>query len=157
MWMYLLMNMVIPLMWLNLQLMADSAYNWSLFFQTMPLFLVLWTQLNHVCRLPSQLLIGNSSLLIWMYSIKNQLSSLIDLHAPQQSRRVVNRPCIPWFNDEIRAAIRARRRAKHKWRATKSAIHLAVFKQKKNYATCTLLMNRPHCTYYCDFIHENSV
>ena len=38
------------------------------------------------------------------------LSSLMDKHAPLQSRNVVNRPRILWFN-EIRDAIKARRKA----------------------------------------------
>ena len=76
----------------------------------------------------------------------------MDKHAPLQSRNVVNRPRIPWFNDEIRDAIKARRKAEHKWRRTKSVSHLADFKQK-NYAT--LLMNRAHYA-YSEFMNENS-
>ena len=73
----------------------------------------------------------------------------------RHSRNVVNRPHIPWFNDEIIDAIKARRKAERKWRRTKSVRHLADFKQKKDYAT--LLMNRARCTYYSEFINENSV
>ena len=76
------------------------------------------------------------------------LSALIDRHAPKNRRTVIDRPRVPWFNNDIKVAIRERRRAERKWRASKSAAHLAVFKQKKNYAT--LLMNRAHCEYYCD-------
>ena len=78
----------------------------------------------------------------------------MDKHAPLQSRNVVNRSRAPWFNDEIRDAIKARRKAERKWRRTKSTSHLAYFKQN-NYAT--LLMNRVRCTYYSEFIDENSV
>ena len=63
-------------------------------------------------------------------------------------------PGIPWFNDEIRDAIKGRRKAERKWRRTKSVSHLADFKQKKNYAT--LLMNRARYAYYSEFINENS-
>ena len=81
------------------------------------------------------------------------LSSLMDKHAPLQSRNV-NGPRIPWFN-EIRDAIKGRRKAERKWRRTKSVSHyLADFKQKKNYAT--LLMNRARYAYYSEFINENS-
>ena len=82
------------------------------------------------------------------------LSALIDHHAHQKRRTVIDRPRVPWFNNDIKAAIRERRRAERKRRASNSAAHLAVFKQKKNYAT--LLMNRARCKYYCDFIENNS-
>ena len=72
------------------------------------------------------------------------LSALMDRHAPQKRRTVIDRPRVPWFNNEIKAAIKERRRAERKWRASKSAAHLAVFKQKKNYAT--LLMNAASST-----------
>ena len=64
---------------------------------------------------------------------------------------------MPWFNDLIKAAIRERRKADRKWRATKDPTHYSVFKQKKNHAT--LLMNQARCTYYTDyneFIKKNS-
>ena len=97
--------------------------------------------------------IDNLDELVSCYS--STLSSLMDKHAPLQFRNVVNRPRIPWFNDIIRDAIKASRKAERKWRRTKSVSHLADFKQKKNYAT--LLMNRTRCTYYSEFINENSV
>ena len=67
---------------------------------------------------------------------------------------MVNRPRVPWFNDLIKAAIRERRKAERKWRATKDPTHYSVFKQKKNHAT--LLMNQARCTYYNEFIKKNS-
>ena len=67
---------------------------------------------------------------------------------PQKGRTVIDRPRVPWFINDIKAAIRERRRA------SKSAAHLAALKQKENYAT--LLMNRARCKYYCDFIENNS-
>ena len=77
----------------------------------------------------------------------------MDKHAPLQSRNVVNRPRIPWFNDEIRDAIKGRRKAERKWRRTKSVSHLADFKQKNH---ATLLMNRACYAYYSEFINQNS-
>ncbi|XP_068734832.1 uncharacterized protein [Montipora capricornis] len=71
------------------------------------------------------------------------LSSLIESHAPLKSKTVVNRPRVPWFNDSIKAAIRERRKAERKWRASKDPTHYSVFKLKKNHAT--LLMNQARC------------
>ena len=73
------------------------------------------------------------------------LSLLMDRYAPLQSKRVTKRLRIPLFN----------RIAECKLRKTKSEKDLAVFKQRKNYAT--FLMNKVHCTYYHHFVQENSV
>ena len=73
------------------------------------------------------------------------LSSLLDKHAPLKTKTVVNRKRVPWFNNEIKDAIRARRRAERKWRKSKSVQDLGVFKMKKNHAT--FLMNQARCEY----------
>ena len=82
------------------------------------------------------------------------LSFLTECHAPLHTRTVVNRPLVPWIDDDIKSAIRARRKAERKWRANKNAENLAAFKRGKNYAT--KLMNSARCNYYSDFIGANS-
>lgn len=67
---------------------------------------------------------------------------------------MVDRPRVPWFNDSIKAAIKERRKAERKWRATKDPMYYSTFKQQKNRAT--LLMNQARCTYYNEFIEKNS-
>ena len=82
------------------------------------------------------------------------LSSLIKSHAPLQTRTVVSRPRLPWFNDSIKAAIRERRKAERKWRSTKDPNYYSAFKQKRNYAR--LLMNlQARLKYYNEFIEKN--
>ena len=82
------------------------------------------------------------------------LSSLIDRYAPLNKRTVVNRPRVPWIDCDIKAAIRERRKAERKWRASKPLADFAAFKIKKNYVT--KLMNSARSKYYSNFIRDNS-
>ena len=61
---------------------------------------------------------------------------------------------MPWFNHEIKDAIKARRRAERKWRYSKSALDLRVFKKKKKHTI--YLMNQARCDYYTNHIQQNS-
>ena len=61
---------------------------------------------------------------------------------------------LPWFNHEIKDAIKARRRVERKWRYSKSAKDLSVFKKKKNHAI--YLMNQARSDYYTNHIQQNS-
>ena len=82
------------------------------------------------------------------------LSSLLDKYAPLRTKSVANRKRVPWFNHKIKDATKARRRAERKWRYSKSAQDLSVFKKKKNHAI--YLMNQARCDYYTNHIQQNS-
>ena len=82
------------------------------------------------------------------------LSSLLDRYAPVNCKTVVKRPTVPWFNEEVKLAKRARRRAERKWRRTKLHSDFLVYKSKKNQAT--FVMKRARNEYYTTFIQENS-
>ena len=49
---------------------------------------------------------------IWLY--KSTLEEILDKHAPLKTNKVSDRVKIPWFNDEVAAAICGRRKAE--WR-----------------------------------------
>ena len=72
-------------------------------------------------------------------SYNSTLSTLLDKHAPLKIEKVVCRQRIPWFNDSIKCAIRARGKADRKWRASNTQQDLRAFKSARNYAT--FLMN----------------
>ena len=82
------------------------------------------------------------------------LSSLLNKHAPIQSRKIRNRSRPPWFDDEIMQARRDRRKAEKRWRRTGLASDLLAFKSKRNYVI--YIMNNARRTYYSQFIEENS-
>ena len=82
------------------------------------------------------------------------LSSLLDKYAPLRTKSVANRKRVPWFNHKIKDALKARRTAGRKWRYSKSAQDLSVFKKKKNHAI--YLMNQARCDNYTNHIQQNS-
>ena len=77
-----------------------------------------------------------TSFLDMMVSCYNStLSPLLDKYAPLRTKYVANRNVrMPWFNHKIKDAIKAKWRAKSKWRYIKSAQDLSVFKKKKIHA-----------------------
>ena len=82
------------------------------------------------------------------------LQAILNKHAPLKTKTVVNRKRVPWFNSQMKVAIRARPKAERTWRKSKSAHDLSVFKAKKNRAT--FIMNQARCEYYTSHIQENS-
>ena len=68
-------------------------------------------------------------------SYNSTLTSLLDKHAPMKEKVVVCRQRLPWFNSEIKCAIRTRRKAERKWRRTKSQQDFRAFKGARNRAT----------------------
>ena len=82
------------------------------------------------------------------------LRSLLDDHASVCYRHVSTRPRPSWFNEDIIQARRDRRKAERRWRASGLQEDLVVFKAKRNYVIH--LMNEARCTYYKEFIDENS-
>ena len=82
------------------------------------------------------------------------LQAILNKHAPLKTKTVVNRKRVPWFNSQMKAAIRDRRKAERTWRKSKSAHDLGVFKAKKNRAT--FITNQARCEYYTSHIQENS-
>ena len=82
------------------------------------------------------------------------LSKVIDCHAPLKTTTVKVRPTVPWYNDEIKAAKRLRRKAERTWRRTRSLADLNIFKSYRN--RTTYLMNQARQMFYTNFIDENS-
>ena len=89
-----------------------------------------------------------------VHAYDDTLASLTERYAPLSTRTFTNRPHMPWFNDDIKAAIRERRRAEHKWK--RSGVHedFVAFKRAKNYAL--LALNQARLCYLSDFIMDNS-
>lgn len=82
------------------------------------------------------------------------LKATSDKHAPLITKTIVERPRVPWFNEEIKTAKRERRKAERKWSVTKLDSDLVVFKAKRN--AVTFLMNKARREFYTNFIEENS-
>ena len=65
------------------------------------------------------------------------LSSILDKYAPLKTKSVANRKRVPWFNDKIKDAVKARRRAKRKWRYSKSVQDVKCFQKEEK--PCNIL------------------
>jgi hypothetical protein len=61
---------------------------------------------------------------------------------------------VPWYDEEIKLAGKERRKAERKWRTTKKTADLKKFKSLKNH--CTKLMRKAKCSFFSDFVKENS-
>ena len=70
------------------------------------------------------------------------------------SEVIVERPHVPWFNDEIKEVKRKRNKAERKWRRSKSTIDLDNFKRSRNAVNHILFKARKH--FYSDLIDEHS-
>ena len=81
------------------------------------------------------------------------LTNIIDHHAPINTRIIVARPKVPWYNGEIDKVKRARRKAERIWRRTRSLSDLKTFKMKWNHVV--FLMNQARSAFYAEFVHEN--
>ena len=81
-----------------------------------------------------------------VHAYDDTLASFTERHAPLRTRTFTNRPRMPWYNDDIKAAIRERRRAERKWKRSGVHEHFVAFKRAKNYAS--LVLNQPgHATF----------
>ena len=56
------------------------------------------------------------------------LKNILDKHAPESTKIINIRNHAPWFNNNVKEAIRSRRRAERKWRKSKLQIHLEIYK-----------------------------
>ena len=61
------------------------------------------------------------------------MSSLLDKHAPLQTRTITVRPKVPWFNGDIKTAKQKRRQLERRWRQSRLTIHLYIFKEQKRH------------------------
>ena len=78
------------------------------------------------------------------------LNSILDQYAPLKTKTVTKRPIVPWFNEQVKAAKRQRRKAEKKWRRTNLNTDLADYKVQKNQTTFVI-----NCAGKADFISQN--
>lgn len=60
------------------------------------------------------------------------ITSIVEKHAPMRIVKPGQRRSVPWFTDELRNAIRQRRRIERQWRRTGSSTHRADFIRQRN-------------------------
>ena len=78
------------------------------------------------------------------------LLSILNKHAPLCKRIVTDRPRLPWFNDEIKAAKQYRKKMEQKWRKSGYLSDRNLFKAQRNHVTN--LIDNAKSQYYKDKI-----
>ena len=105
-------------------------------------------------ELRSQLCQNPPSTLPDLVSSYNSTSfRLIDKHAPLRKKTITMRPCVPWFNDEIKAAKQLRRKYERFWRRTGLESDRLRFKNARNHANHAMELARRECC--TNFINDN--
>ena len=92
------------------------------------------------------------SSLVDMYN--DCIISLIDHHAPFRTSRIALLKRVPWFSQELREAIRERRRLESLWRRTRSDIHRSSFVRQRNVVKKIVIHNKR--LYYKTFMDARS-
>lgn len=80
------------------------------------------------------------------------LSSIIDKHAPLQTKTVIVRPNTQWYSDQLRTAKREKRQAERKWRSSKLEVHRDIFYDRCKIASKLLYETKE--TYYSSKIES---
>ena len=60
----------------------------------------------------------------------NTLSTIVNMHAPEKTRKIPARPQPGWYNEDIRVAKPSRRQAERLWRKTRLTVHHGMFREK---------------------------
>ena len=85
----------------------------------------------------------------------NVLRSLVGEHVPLKTVRTV-RKRVPWFSNELKEAIQARRRSEKLWRKTENPAHRSEFVRRRNFVKNLTTSLRQK--FYSEFVdnHSNS-
>ena len=88
-------------------------------------------------------------------SYNTTCASILNKHAPELTKTIIERPRVPWFNEEIRLAKRDRRTKERIWRTSKLDSDRASFLKARN--NVSHLIGKARTAYYKDFVSKNSV
>ena len=86
-------------------------------------------------------------------SYNSTLSSVLNQHAPLQSRSIRIRSPAPWFNEDSKNGKREKRKAERPRRSSRKDYDLSLFKSKRN--RMLVLINNAHQEYYSNLVAEN--
>ena len=81
---------------------------------------------NHEC--------SNVDIIVSQYN--EDLSKLLDKHAPQKKIQIVDRPLNDWMNDDIQALKAIRRKKEHIWRKNPIVVNFEIYQD-----SCTAVKN----------------
>ena len=87
-------------------------------------------------------------------SYNTTCASILNKHAPELTKTIIERPRVPWFNEQIRSAKRDRSTKERIWRTSKLDSNRASFLKARN--NVSHLIEKARTAHYEDFVSENS-
>ena len=97
---------------------------------------------------------SDSDLLHLVDVYNDGIRRLLDRHALSVTRRVRDRPSVPWMTEEIREARRRRRQAERRWRETRLTVHREIYaKERTAVRVCVKAAKR---WFFCEKIGSSS-
>ena len=94
-------------------------------------------------------------LLMWPYTTLacQPLSTIVNIHAPEKTRRIPARPQPGWHNEDIRVAKQSRRQAERLYRKTRLTGHHDMFREKCRLVSAHIQETKRH--YYLALITDS--
>ena len=83
----------------------------------------------------------------------NELSVLIDKHAPLRSKTITLRPSCPWFTEELHDAKHLKRKLERKWQSTRLTIDHSVYRNQCAIVNKTL--KKARIDYYSEKVESS--
>ena len=81
------------------------------------------------------------------------LSTIVNMHAPEKTRRIPARPQPGWYNEDIRVAKQSRRQAERLWRKTRLTVHHDMFRERCKLVSAQIQEAKKH--YYLALITDS--
>ena len=81
------------------------------------------------------------------------LSTIVNVHAPEKTRRIPARPQPGWYNEDIRVAKQYCRQAERLWRKTRLTVHHDMFREKCRLVSAQIQEAKKH--YYLALVTDS--
>ena len=81
------------------------------------------------------------------------LSDILEKHSPVVTKKVVSRPQVPWYSENVRAAKRKKMKAEQRWLKIRINADWDHYKSLRN--STLHLLNEARKNNHCDLITEN--
>lgn len=82
----------------------------------------------------------------------NELSSLIDKHAPLRTKTITLRPTCPWYTEELHEAKHLKRKLERRWQNTKLSVDHQIYRNQC--AVVNKMLEKARLSYYSDKVSD---
>ena len=85
-------------------------------------------------------------------SLNTSLTSLVEKHAPLQTKTITLRPSNPWYNDELHQEKHTKRKLERKWKKSKLTIDHEIYRNQC--ATVNKMLKQTRINFYSDKVES---